>query len=81
VLKSVKSLFDVQKGNACFSSVFPDELYHLLQNRSSVGGTEPWVETSLQRVQLKARGLKFGEDDLLKGFGDFREEGYYPVIR
>ena len=35
----------------------------------------------MQRVQLKSRGLKFGEDDLLKKFGGIREDGYSSVIR
>jgi len=81
VPNSVKSLFDVQESNVCFSSAFPDGLYSLLQNKSSVGGTEAWSEIALQGVQLKDRGLKIGENDLLKEFGDIREEDYSPEIR
>jgi len=68
-------LFDTKKGNLCFSSAFPNGFYSLLQNKSSVGGTEAWAETALQGVQLKS------EDDLIKQFGDIREDGYSPVIR
>lgn len=62
------------------SSAFPNGLHSLLQNKRSVSGAEAWVETTLQGVQLKSRGLKFGKDDLKK-LEDIREEGYTQVTR